>query len=247
MASASIRPIQESDDKLVRFMVAKAKMEQLAAANRRSAYYNPLVIAPWVGLSSAFIEYMQWWPKSEFGIVGCLQPLVAFATVFVPIMFLIDWINRPFFERLTQEALRAPDMKSDIVSHYSRSPASGFWILEYGEKFVGLIAIDASTSNSPTPETATIRHFYIQEPYPASGVQEDLLSHALNHCFTSKPMRFNIQQIKAADSPLVPYARKALKEAGFVLENNTETVGVFRWKLGMRTLGRDVWERKRPD
>ncbi|KAJ7619081.1 hypothetical protein DFH06DRAFT_1089396 [Mycena polygramma] len=250
MASASIRPIQESDDKLVRFMVAKAKMEQLAAANRRS-YYNPMVIAPWVGLSSAFIEYMQWWPKPEFGIVGYLQPLVAFATVFVPIMFLIDWINRPSFERLTQEALRAPDMKGDVVNHYSRSPASGFWILDYGEKFVGLIAIDASIEDASsqnqatTPETATIRHFYVQEPYPASGVQEDLLSHALNHCFTSKST--NIQQIKAPDSPLVPYARKALKEAGFILENNTETVGVFRWKLGMRTLRTDAWERKRPD
>jgi hypothetical protein len=42
MASASIRPIQDSDEKLVRFMVAKANMESLAAANRRGVFLHSL-------------------------------------------------------------------------------------------------------------------------------------------------------------------------------------------------------------
>ncbi|KAJ6575174.1 hypothetical protein B0H19DRAFT_1127508 [Mycena capillaripes] len=268
MASATIRLIQDVDDKLVRFMVAKSKMELLAAANRR-AYYHPLVLSAWVCISCVFIQYMKWWPKpEEYGVIGWLQPLPAsvcpsnsvflsdtqltsFASVYVPIMFLIDWIHRPYFERLTQDALRASDMKGDVKKHYSRSPASGFWILEFGDKFVGLIAVDASTEDldtsntnpKATSETATIRHFYVQEPYPAAGIQTDLLSHALEHCFNSKPAA--VQQIKAGESPLVPYARKALREAGFVLERNTGTVGVFRWKLGVRTLQRDAWEKKK--
>lgn len=58
-------------------------------------------------------------------------------------------------------------MRASIKDHYSLSPASGFWIVEYGDKFVGLIAIDASTEDDSTkrPEaktTATIRHFYVQ-------------------------------------------------------------------------------------
>jgi hypothetical protein len=146
-------------------------------------------------------------------------------------------------------------MRGTITTHYSRSPASGFWIIDYEDKFVGLIAIDASVeedssskskkSKATTSETATIRHFYVQEPYPTSGVQDDLLSHAVTHCFNLKSAI--VQQINAPDSPLVPYVRKSLKEAGFILEKNTETVGVFGWKLGMRTLQRDAWERRRLD
>ncbi|KAJ6519879.1 hypothetical protein C8R45DRAFT_953122 [Mycena sanguinolenta] len=249
MASAIIRPIQDSDEKLVRFMVAKAKMESLAAANRR-AYFNPIYIAVWLGLSAAFLEYMKWYPKPQFGWLGYLQPIPAFATTFVPLMFMVDWLNRPHFENLTQAALRAPDMRGKIKDYYSRSPASGFWIVEFGEKFVGLIALDASIEDDSTKnrkgktitsDAAIIRHFYVQEPYPASGVQDDLLSHAVNHCFNTNPAI--VQQIKSADSPLIPYTRKSLKEAGFVLEENTETVGVLRWKLGLRSLQRDAWEK----
>ncbi|KAJ6610050.1 hypothetical protein B0H10DRAFT_2166159 [Mycena sp. CBHHK59/15] len=248
LPAASIRPFQKSDDTLARFMVAKANMESLAAANRR-AYYHPLVISVWVGLSCVFTEYMRWWPDPQRSIVTYLSPVPAFASVLVPIMFLIDWLNRPYFETLTQNALRGADMK-DISEYYSRSPASGFWILDYEDRFVGLIAIDASedvtqkkSRKTTTSQTAAIRHFYVQEPYPASGVQDDLLSHAVNHCLNAKSAV--VQRIKAADSPLVPYARKSLKDAGFVLEKNTERVGVFRWKLGMRTLERAVWEQRK--
>ncbi|KAJ7706122.1 hypothetical protein B0H17DRAFT_1035808 [Mycena rosella] len=222
--SATIRPFsKERDDKVAHFMVAKASMESLAAANRR-AYYHPIILSIWVGISCAFIEYMQWWPNPQLSPLTYLSPLPAFASVFVPIMFLIDWLNRPYFEKLTQDVLRAPDMR-DIQEYYSRSPASGFWIIDYDNRFVGLIAIDASIEDTSsnnrkatTSETATIRHFYVQEPYPAAGIQDDLLSHAI---------------IKAPDSPLVPYARKSLKEAGF---------------LGIRSLQRAVWEnRKKAD
>ncbi|KAJ7038144.1 hypothetical protein C8F04DRAFT_1089685 [Mycena alexandri] len=242
MASASIRPITDSDDTLIRFMVAKIYMGQLAAANRR-AYAHPLVLAVWLGLSCVFVEYMHWWPKPRHGFIGYLTPFPAFASVLVPIMFLIDWVNRPYFEKLTQDALRAPDMKN-ITSYYSRSPASGFWIVDYGERFVGLIAIDASTNPlaSQTSQTAVIRHFFVQDPYPASGIQDDLLSHAVHQCFNANSGI--VQRIIADDSPLVPYVRTSLKEAGFVLERHTQTVGAFRWKLGMRSLDRDVWEKK---
>ncbi|KAJ6604706.1 hypothetical protein DFH09DRAFT_1123563 [Mycena vulgaris] len=247
--TATIRPFKkEVDEKLAHFMVAKASMESLAAANRR-AYYHPLVISVWLGISCVFIEYMHWWPNPKVSILTYLSPLPAFASVFVPIMFLIDWLNRPHFEKLTQEVLRGPDMR-DIQEYYSRSPASGFWILDYGDRFVGLIAIDASVEDASrgdrkttTSQTATLRHFYVQEPYPAAGIQDDLLSHAVTHCLNATPAI--VQQIKAPDSPLVPYARKSLKEAGFVLDKNTETVGVFRWKLGIRTLRRAVWEQKK--
>lgn len=169
-------------------------------------------------------------------------------------------LNRPVFEQLVQDVLRGPDM-SDIASYYSRSPSSGFWILDYGELFVGLIALDAShdsLSTSPTKAlpkatgnknknkgpklgtapTATIRHFYVDETYRSSGIQEDLLTHATRFAFNADP---TLKRIRAPDSPLISYIRDCLRNAGFVLEEHTKTVGAFGWKLGMRGLDREDW------
>lgn len=162
-------------------------------------------------------------------------------------------INRPYFEKLTQDALTREDLR-DIASYYAQCPESGFWILEYGSIFVGLLALDASTEapsvagkkNKSKPKkgtspTATIRHFYIEEPYRKTGIQEDLLNHAVRHAFNASR---EVQAIKAADSPLALYAREAYKKKGFALEKYTEKVGVFGWKLGERKLERSAWEKQ---
>jgi Acetyltransferase (GNAT) family len=168
-------------------------------------------------------------------------------------------LNRPYFEKQLQDALQKPDVLN-ILGYYSRSASSGFWILEYGERFVGLIALDASfdstddetintktvtkkkrISNSKgTSPTATIRHFYIDEPFRTSGIQSDLLIHAVQHAFGSDPA---LRRIRAPDSPLVPYARGALRQAGFQLDQHTEKVGLLGWKLGMRILEKADWKK----
>jgi hypothetical protein len=163
-------------------------------------------------------------------------------------------LNRPFFEKLAQDALRRPDILN-IQSYYARSPFSGLWILEYGETFVGLIALDASLDSESddlvtsetksnfkkgTSRTATIRHFYVEEQFRGIGMQKDLLDHAVRHAFSSNS---TVRTIKAADSPLAPYVRVCLRSAGFQLQKHTETVGVFAWKLGQRILERDDWKK----
>ena len=55
----------------------------------------------------------------------------------------IGRLNRWGFEDRSAHVLRRPDM-ADIPSYYSRSPSSGFWVLQYGERFIGIIAVDAS-------------------------------------------------------------------------------------------------------
>jgi hypothetical protein len=189
------------------------------------------------------VQTMHWWPNpSVHGYLSYFSPLPAFACLGVLMMFLIDWINRPYFEKLTQKALRQPDIR-DPKAYYSRSPPSGFWILEYGVRFVGIIALDASldsTSDEPAP-TATIRHFFVEDEYRSSNIQADLLSYAVGHAFQSDNI---VQQIKASDSPLAPYARVALRSSGFQLEEYTDKVGVFGWKLGVRILKRVEWEKR---
>jgi len=255
---AHIRVYEASDNKLVRFVIGKSHLESLAIANRR-AYFHPLTISLWIAASCILIQFMQWWPRSEHGYWGYLSPLPALGSMAVPIMFLVDWLNRPFFEKLASDALKRPDIP-DIRSYYNRSPASGFWILEYGERFVGLIALDASIDsefNSPvskeimdktkkkgTSRIATIRHFYVEEPYRVIGIQKDLLDHAVHHAFTSGSI---VQVIKAADSPLVSYIRECLRSAGFQLQKHTDKVGVLGWKLGERILEKADWEKTAKD
>lgn len=124
----------------------------------------------------------------------------------------------------------------DILGYYSRSPSSGFWILDYDNHFVGLIALDASAQLA---ETAVVRHFYVDEVYRSSGVQVDLVKHAVQIAFDSDD---RILRINAPDSLLTPYIGSCLQEAGFVVDYPIEEVGLFKWKIHMRTLEREVWK-----
>ena len=158
---------------------------------------------------------------------------------------LSERINRPYFEDQAQEVLRASDLHN-ISAHYSRDPGSGFWLLEYGDQIIGLIAVDASnkpdndksSANKSKGKTATIRHFYVDEVYRVTNIQEDLLELAVKHAFSDP----KVQRIEAFDSPLVPYLRACLQKAGFQLDHNTKKVGLLRWSLGVRYLNRDEWK-----
>ena len=214
---------------------------------------------------------MEWWPRAELGWLGYLKVLPAFACMAVPLMFLVDWwgfsfvsplslytdlffffskrINRPYFEEQAQEVLRSSDLH-DIPAYYSRKPGSGFWLLEFGNTFVGLIAVDttnsknqlekssASESKGTTTTTATIRHFYVAESFRQANIQEDLLQYAVKAAFSDS----KVQRIEAFDSPLVPYLRDCLRKAGFKLDHNTKKVGLLGWSLGVRYLNRDEWK-----
>lgn len=149
----------------------------------------------------------------------------------------------------------------DILGYYSRSPSSGFWMLDYDNQFLGLIALDASYESVSTQadslekstentneaamqkgsgKTAIIRHFYVDEVYRSSGIQADLLKHAVKFAFDSDDQ---LLRIRAPDSPLHPYISSCLQAAGFAIEHPIEEVGLFKWKIYMRTLERGVWEK----
>ncbi|KAG6850508.1 hypothetical protein H0H93_012509 [Arthromyces matolae] len=225
---AKIRRFEPSDDKRVRFVVGKAAMESLAVANRR-AYIHPLIISAWLFLSYAVINYMNRWPRFDQGFLGYLRPIPLLAASMVPVMFLIDWLNRPDFENITEHVLRGPDM-SDLHTFYTSRPGSGLWICEFGGLFVGLIALDANSDalvkdekeNRPST-SAVIRHFYVDEVYRKSGIQEDLLSHALRMAFDAEPA---LQVVNAHDSPLLPYIRNCLQNAAFISTEELNKSGI---------------------
>ena len=146
---------------------------------------------------------------------------------------------------------------ADLLGYYSKSPGSGFWILTHNDLLIGLIAVDASpdsiSSEPPknkrasggerqeskgTTGTATVRHFYVDEAYRPSGVQDDLLNHAVRFTFNSDNA---IKRIQASELSLSPYIRKCLQGLGFSLAEETQSLGMFGWKLAARWLERDVW------
>lgn len=220
---------------------------------------------------------MQWWPAGVHGFLEYLKPLPAFFSMALPIMFLIDWsalslylsvpdspahrLNRPKFDRNLQEMLRRPDLV-DVTAYYSRSPASGFWFLELDDKFIGLIAIDASKDSTSddvvmrpksgikgrrpsyskgTSNTATIRHFYVEEPFRVAFAEDDLLEYALKHVFTASP---EIQVVRATESALEPYIGKALRKQGFKPLKTLSTIGIFNWEVRLHQLRRGAWHPK---
>ncbi|KAF7320364.1 hypothetical protein MKEN_00821200 [Mycena kentingensis (nom. inval.)] len=215
-SSACIRRVNENDGKTVAFMVAKERMALLAKANQRT-YMHPLFLTVWVALSSAFVQWLGWWPDWRYGWIALLRPVPGFASIFMPLIFIVDWYNRPSFEELGRAAVHALDIK-DYKTYYERDAASGYWILTFGDQFVGHIALDAGDKD------ATIRHFFVQDPYPSSGIHADLLNHALTHCFEANS---NLLRVTATETDLAPYANKALREVGFLLEDPKDDVLLF--------------------
>ncbi|KAK1236183.1 hypothetical protein PQX77_000559 [Marasmius sp. AFHP31] len=249
--AGQIRLYREEDERPVRFMIGKAKMEGLATANKK-ATIHPVTLSIWVGLATLLAEYMQWWPKPEQGMLRYLSPLPAFACALAPIIAVIDWINRPQFEDLAQETLKWPDIP-DLLGYYGRSP-SGFWVLEYNDNPVGIAAIDASPNaeaetapssghenSDGSSETAALRHFYVDEPYRKADIQRDLLQHVIRHTFTTDT---KVQRVKATCSSLTSYLERALKEEGFTLESAEQSLGIFRWKTGVWVLKRARYEKE---
>ena len=160
--------------------------------------------------------------------------------------------NRNDFEKRAQEILRRQDAVD--ARYYAKASGSGLWIVEYGKKFVGLIAMDAkgleddqkdiksgknvSKRTDRQPTQATIRHFYVDEPYRSTGVQDDLLAHAIRHTFETQ----SIVTIKAEGNPLIPYVQKALRSAGFVQGDKLRSLGLFKWKLYEMVLDKARWK-----
>ncbi|KAI0307822.1 hypothetical protein B0F90DRAFT_1621119 [Multifurca ochricompacta] len=254
---ARIRAYSAQDEKQVRFMVGQAQMESLAYANNR-AYFHPLTLAVWIGISSMFAHYMDWWPNSSYGIWSWLQVLPAFFAPAVPVMFYIDWKNRPFIENSVENVLRRIDLL-DIQAYYALSPASGFWLLEYGDKIIGLIAIDASmdaTNDEPvakptsegrlrtefkqkgTSSVATIRHFFGEEAYRRVNIEDDLLQVAVNSTFTADK---SVNSIRILASPLRPAILESIRRNKFCKGDRVETVGILGWEVCWYKLKREQW------
>ncbi|KAF8350021.1 hypothetical protein F5887DRAFT_1070254 [Amanita rubescens] len=204
-ASARFRRCEDADEKFVRFAIGKAAFEPLAVANHR-CYVHPIFLGVWFALSMAMVQYMNWWPNKGYSALRFLSPLPAFAATAVPLLFFVDWFNRNDFDDHAQGIIRRRDAIG-FSKYYSNTPGSALWIMEYGKNFG-----DKKKSSKQANTEATIKHFYIDEPYRSTGIQEDLLAYAIRQAFETP----SIETIKVEGSPLIPYVHRALLSTGFV-------------------------------
>jgi len=175
-----------------------------------------------------------------------------------PGKFIHNRKNRPFVESATEDVLRRVDLL-DIQKHYARSPASGFWILEFADKIIGLIAVDASrdaTNDEPvtkqpkeqlrerlgqhgTSRVATIRHFFAEEAYRHVGIEEDMLQYAVKSTFGADKA---VKSIRMLASPLRPAILDSLRRCRFTKGDRVEAIGIMGWEVCWYTLERTQWE-----
>jgi hypothetical protein len=166
--------------------------------------------------------------------------------------------NRPFVEDAVENVLRRVDLMN-IQAHYARSPASGFWLLELGDKIIGLIAVDASldaTNDEPvtkqtkerlgasirqkgTSRVATIRHFFAEEAYRRVNIEDDLLQFAVESTFNADKA---VKSIRMLASPLRPAILNSLRGNKFARGDHVEKIGIMGWEVDWYTLERSVWE-----
>lgn len=161
--------------------------------------------------------------------------------------------------------MHRPDFVN-LQKYYARSPSSGLFILEYADKFIGLVAIDASRDSESergfvkkteqghvlatdkiknfyttgTSSVATIRHFFVEERFRKSNVQQDILAFAARHVFTTAQ---DVKVLKASATPLLDYKYNSLRELGFSVEKQVGKLGIFGWRVDAMSLERARWER----
>jgi hypothetical protein len=161
-------------------------------------------------------------------------------------------------EEAVENVLRRIDLMN-IQAHYARSPASGFWLLEFGDKNIGLIAVDASldsTNDEPvtkqskerlsastkqkgTSRVATIRHFFAEEAYRRVNIEDDLLQFAVESTFNADRA---VKSIRMLASPLRPAILNSLRRNKFARGDLVEKIGIVGWEVHWYTLERSVWE-----
>ena len=170
--------------------------------------------------------------------------------------------NRPYVEDKIEKVLRRIDL-IDIQAYYARTPASGLWLLEYGDKIIGMIAMDASpdatndelvtqqTSGEGLRETlerngtsriATIRHFFAEEAYRRVKIEDDLLEFAVESTFTANQ---TVNTVRILASPLRPAILDSLRRNRFSKGDRVESIGMLSWEVCWYNLERSRWEAAR--
>jgi ribosomal protein S18 acetylase RimI-like enzyme len=226
---ARIRPYEAKDLPAVRYFIGQNDLECLPAAN--SAIFRTTGGASlWLVLTAVLAAATGWWPAMPSGpdrfarILTLFIPLAPVALAVLLMLGVSELYHRPTFEAAVQRRLGRQDLR-DIATHYALAP-SGVFVLEYGDKVIGVVAIDASTGTNDVKAgglkgakadnveaVARIRHLATSIGYREAGLDADLLDFALERVFAAS---LPAQRVEIEARPALQRARVALlRSKGF--------------------------------
>lgn len=137
---SGIRPLEEKDLRVVRQLVGQSVMEGLAESNVIT-YFNRTIFVPYVVVAITLDYLIGWWPQPTIWW-SWVAPLIGFAALALPGMFIVEIINRGYFESLLRLTLGSSDFIQPTL--YYTSP-NAFYVFILHNEILGLVALDAST------------------------------------------------------------------------------------------------------
>lgn len=90
-----------------------------------------------------------------------------------------------------------------------------------------------------TASVATIRHFFVEEPYRPARPEDDLLKLAVRRAFEGDE---TVESVRALGGRLRPTVEESLRRNGFIPGEKEGTLGFFKWETRWYTLTREAWE-----
>ncbi|KAJ9093185.1 hypothetical protein QFC21_006502 [Naganishia friedmannii] len=130
-----IRPYEERDLKTVRMMIGTSVMEGLARANKQT-YFHPFILTFYIVLSLVLDYYSGWMPRDDIWW-SPIALLTGFGAAALPLLGIVEFINRDYFETLLRLRVGAKDLLS-IPEYYGDDLS----VLEFRGEVIGLIAVD---------------------------------------------------------------------------------------------------------
>ncbi|WVO13783.1 hypothetical protein L204_101405 [Cryptococcus depauperatus] len=140
--------VPASDEKMLKMIVGQGIMEGLARANNKTILH-PAVFAITLILGSAFDYYFNLYPSSN--PLSYISPLIGPCIALLPIMGVIEYLNRPAFTALLRRTIGAIDMvKPDV---YYRQGRSGIWVFQHKRELIGAVCLDGTDNAGQKLET----------------------------------------------------------------------------------------------
>jgi hypothetical protein len=130
------------------------------------------------------------------------------------------------------------------AGYYTRSGTAGrgLWLLDFGDKFIGLVALDRESSDGEGNsgkggDTATVRHLYVEEAYRSTEVQDDLLRHALGVAFGVP----DVQRVVLRSDGVQRYVDECAKRCALRAVDRGDAFGLRGWRPLTWEISREQW------
>ncbi|WRT69638.1 uncharacterized protein IL334_006627 [Kwoniella shivajii] len=140
-----VRPLESSDEKIVKMLIGQGVMEGIAQANNKFITHPGIIILILV-LGHLLNQVMSFKADSS-NPLSYFTPLIGPCLITLPFLGIAEYIHRPRFTALLRKVIGGEDLirlyQYYSTSSFDRKGNSG-WVFIHKEEIVGVILIDQS-------------------------------------------------------------------------------------------------------